>query len=185
MIKYIKNEIKLIKEKDPSVKTNLEALLHPTFKIKIYYRIANYFYKKKHFFLGRLIQNMGKKRTGIEIHSGATIGKNFFIDHGTGVVIGETAIIGDNVTIFHGVTLGTTGKEIGKRHPTVGNNVLIGANATVLGNITIGDNAKVGAGAVVVKDVLKNTTVVGIPAKKVNKKNPKNRIVRLKYSKVI
>ena len=153
MIKYIKKEIKLIKEKDPSVKTNIEAMLHPTFKIMMYYKLSHYFYKKKKYTIARYIQNIGKRKTGIEIHPGATIGNNLFIDHGTGVVIGETAIIGDNVTLFHGVTLGTTGKEKGKRHPT------------------IGDNAKIGAGAVVLKDVKENTTVVGIPAKVVRDYN--------------
>lgn len=171
MIKNIKKEIKLIKEKDPSVKTNIEAMLHPTFKIMMYYKLSHYFYKKKKYTIARYIQNIGKRKTGIEIHPGATIGNNLFIDHGTGVVIGETAIIGDNVTLFHGVTLGTTGKEKGKRHPTIGNNVLIGANATVLGNLKIGDNAKIGAGAVVLKDVKENTTVVGIPAKVVRDYN--------------
>ena len=165
MITYIKNEIKLIKEKDPSIKNNIEVFLHPSFKIKIYYKISHYLYKKKHYFLARLISNIGKRKTGIEIHPGAIIGKNIFIDHGSGVVIGETTIIGKNVTIFHGVTLGTTGKEIGKRHPTVEDNVLIGANATILGNIIIGANAKIGAGSVVVNSVKENTTVVGVPAK--------------------
>lgn len=171
MIKYIKKEIELIKAKDPSVKTNIEAMLHPTFKIMMYYKLSHYFYKKKKYTIARFIQNIGKRKTGIEIHPGATMGNNLFIDHGTGVVIGETAIIGDNVTLFHGVTLGTTGKEKGKRHPTIGDNVLIGANATVLGNLKIGDNAKIGAGAVVLKDVKENTTVVGIPAKVVRDYN--------------
>lgn len=175
MFKYIKNEIRLIKEKDPSVKNNLEVFLHPSFKIKIYYKISHYFYKKGHYTIARFIQNIGKKNTGIEIHPGASIGKDLFIDHGTGIVIGETAIIGDNVMIFHGVTLGTTGKEIGKRHPTIGNNVLIGANATILGNLNIGDNAKVGAGAVVVKDVKKNTTVTGVPANVVRDYNKRRK----------
>ena len=173
MSKYIKNEIKLIREKDPSIKSNVEALLHPTFTIKIYYRISHYFYKRGHYTIARFIQNRGKRKTGIEIHPGATIGKNLFIDHGVGIVIGETAIIGDNVMIFQGATLGTAGKEKGKRHPTVGNNVLIGANAVVLGNLKIGDNAKVGAGAVVVHDVKSNTTVTGVPAKVVRDYNKK------------
>ena len=165
MFKYIKNEIELIRKNDISIKSNLEALVHPSFKIKIYYKIARFFYNHKLYTLARIIQNKGKRKTGIEIHPGASIGKNFFIDHGHGVVIGETVIIGDNVIIYHGVTLGTTGKEKKKRHPTIGNNVLIGANASILGNITIGDNAKVGAGAVVLNNVKENTTVVGIPAK--------------------
>lgn len=184
MIKYIKNEIKLIKEKDPSIKTNIEVFLHPSFKIKIYYKISHYLYKKKHYFLARLFSNIGKRKTGIEIHPGATIGKNLFIDHGCGIVIGETSIIGDNVTIFHGVTLGTTGKEIGKRHPTVKDNVMLGANCTILGNVIIGTNAKVGAGAVVVDNVKENTTVVGVPAKIVrdyNEININEMIEILKY----
>lgn len=171
MIKYIKNEINLIRKNDLSIKSNLEALLHPSFKIKIYYKISNFFYKHRFYIIARIVQNKGKKKTGIEIHPGATIGKNLFIDHGNGIVIGETAIIGDNVIIYHGVTLGATGKDRGKRHPTVGDNVLIGANASILGNIYIGDNAKIGAGAVVINDVSKNTTVVGIPAKVVRDYN--------------
>lgn len=173
MFKYIKNEIKIIKEKDPSIKNIFEVFIHPSFKVKIYYRIAHYFYLKKHYFIARYISYNAKKSTGIEIHPGANIGKNLFIDHGCGVVIGETAIIGDNVTIFHGVTLGTTGKELGKRHPTIKDNVLIGANATILGNLVIGKNSKIGAGSVVVNDVKDNTTVVGIPAKVVRDYNDK------------
>ena len=171
MINYIKNEINLIKKNDPSIKSNLEALIHPSFKIKIYYKISNFLYKRKHYFLSRLISYKGKKKTGIEIHPGASIGNNLFIDHGCGVVIGETSIIGDNVIIFHGVTLGTTGKDKGKRHPTIKDNVIIGANATILGNIIIGKNSKVGAGAVVLSDVKENTTVVGVPAKVVRDYN--------------
>ena len=153
MFNYIKNEIKLIKEKDPSIKNFLECLIHPSFVCKMYYKIAHYLYIKKFFFLARVLSYKAKKYTGIEIHPGANIGKNLFIDHGLGVVIGETSIIGNNVTIFHGVTLGTTGKEKGKRHPTIKDNVIIGANATILGNITIGENSKIGAGSVVLKDV--------------------------------
>ena len=171
MFRYIKNEIKLIKDKDPSIKRNIECIIHPSFVVKIYYRISHFLYKKKFYFLSRLISYNAKILTGIEIHPGATIGKNLFIDHGMGVVIGETAIIGNNVTLFHGVTLGTTGKEFGKRHPTIKDNVLIGANATILGNIIIGENSKVGAGAVVVHDVNDNTTVVGVPAKLVRNYN--------------
>ena len=160
---YIKDQIKIIKERDPSIETTLEVLLYPTFKALIYYKISHYFYKKKRYLIARYISERAKRKTGIEIHPGATIGKGLFIDHGTGVVIGETAIIGDNVTMFHGVTLGGTGKEKGKRHPTIGNNVFIGCGAKILGNITIGDNAKIGANAVILKDVEKNTTVVGVP----------------------
>lgn len=166
MFRYIKREIKLIKDNDPSVRNNLEAIIHPCFKIKLYYKLSHFLYKNKFYFFARLISEIGKRKTGIEIHPGAIIGKNLFIDHGNGIVIGETTIIGDNVVIFHGVTLGGTGNEKGKRHPTIGNNVLLGCGSTILGNITIGDNAKVGAGAVVVKNVEENTTVIGIPAKR-------------------
>ena len=178
MFKYIKNEIKLIKENDPSISSSLEVLIHPCFKIKLYYKISHYLYTKKFFFLSRLISYIGKRKTGIEIHPGAKIGKNLFIDHGTGIVIGETSIIGDNVTIFHGVTLGGTGKEKGKRHPTIGNNVLLGCSSTILGNIYIGDNAKVGAGAVVTKNVRENTTVLGSYAKEKESEDIK-RIINL------
>ncbi len=164
-MQFIKELIKSIKEKDPALSSTFEVLLYPCFKAMIYYKIAHYFYKKKHFFIARYISEKAKRKTGIEIHPGATIGKGLFIDHGTGVVIGETAIIGDNVLLYHGVTLGGTGKQKGKRHPTIGNNVMIGCGAKILGNITIGDNAKIGANAVVLKDVPKNATVVGVPGK--------------------
>ncbi|MDE5631039.1 MAG: serine O-acetyltransferase [Bacilli bacterium] len=160
---YIKDQIKVIKERDPAIRNTIEVLLYPSFKALIYYKIAHYFYSKKRFLMARYISEKAKRKTGIEIHPGATIGNGLFIDHGVGVVIGETAVIGDNVTMFHGVTLGGIGYEKGKRHPTIGNNVFIGCGAKILGNITVGDNAKVGANAVVVKDVEANTTVVGIP----------------------
>ena len=160
-------EIRLIKEKDPSVKTFFEALLHPCFKIKIYYKISHFLYNIKLYYLSRLVSNIGKKKTGIEIHPGAKIGKNLFIDHGMGIVIGETSIIGNNVTIYHGVTLGGVGFSKKKRHPTIEDNVLLGCGSTILGDITVGCNSKVGAGAVVVKDVKSNTTVIGIPAREV------------------
>ena len=165
MIKLIKEQIKLIKEKDPAVNSIFEVLLSPSLKVQIYYKISHYLYLKKHYFLARLISEKAKRKTGIEIHPGAKIGKRLFIDHGFGVVIGETAIIGDNVTIYHGVTLGGTGKEKGKRHPTIENNVMIGASAKVLGNIIIGENSKIGAGAIVLNDIPKNATAVGVPAK--------------------
>ena len=147
------------------IQEQIKVFMYPCFKAMIYYKISHYFYKKKHFLIARYISEKAKRKTGIEIHPGATIGKGLFIDHGTGVVIGETAIIGDNVTMFHGVTLGGTGKEKGKRHPTVGNNVFIGCGAKLLGNITIGDNAKIGANAVILKDVPQSATVVGIPGR--------------------
>lgn len=141
----------------------MEAILTPGFRVLIYYKISNFFYRKKRYFIARYICEVAKRRTGIEIHPGAIIGKRLFIDHGFGVVIGETAIIDDDVTIFHGVTLGGTGKDKGKRHPTIKNNVLIGAGAKILGNITIGSNTKIGSNAVVLKDVPANKTVIGIP----------------------
>ncbi len=162
---FIKEQIKTIRKNDPALTSTLEVFLYPCFKALLYYKISHYFYKKKHFFIARYISEKAKRKTGIEIHPGAIIGKNLFIDHGTGVVIGETAIIGNNVTMFHGVTLGGTGKQKGKRHPTIGNNVLIGCGAKILGNITIGNNAKIGANAVVLKDVPENVTVVGIPGR--------------------
>lgn len=179
-MKFIKEEIENIKRKDPSIKSNIEVFLYPSFKAIIGYKISHYLYLKKHYLLARFISEKVKRKTGIEIHPGATIGKNLFIDHGIGTVIGETAIIGDDVTMFHDVTLGGTGFEKGKRHPTIGNNVFIGSGAKVLGNITIGDHTKIGANAVVLKSVKENVTVVGIPAKikKTNKKfvNPKQRL---------
>ena len=162
---YIKEQIELIKSRDPSINNSLEAMLCPTFKALLFYKISHYFYIKKHFIIARYISEKAKRKTGIEIHPGATIGKGLFIDHGTGVVIGETAIIGNNVTLFHGVTLGGTGKEKGKRHPTIGNNVFIGSGAKILGNIIIGDNVKIGANAVILKNVPSNVTIVGVPGK--------------------
>lgn len=170
-IKYIKEEIQIIKERDPAIKTPLEVFLYPSFKAILRYRIANKLYKKKHFFLARWISQRAARKTGIEIHPGATIGKGLFIDHGIGVVIGETTVIGDNVTLYQGVTLGGTGKEKGKRHPTIGNNVMISAGAKVLGSFTIGDNSKIGAGSVVLSEVPPNSTVVGVPGRVVKRDN--------------
>mgnify|MGYP003301701881 CR=1 FL=1 len=166
---FISEQIKVIKENDPSIHSTLEAIITPGFKALINYKIAHYFYKQKHFFLARWLSERSKRKTGIEIHPGATIGKRLFIDHGTGVVIGETTIIGDDVTIFHGVTLGGTGKEKGKRHPTIGNNVLIGSGAKILGNIKIGNHTKIGANAVILKNTPPNSTIVGIPGKIINR----------------
>ncbi len=162
MIKFFKDLIRLIRSKDPAIHSNLEVLVYPFFKVYIYYKIAHFLYLHKFYFLARLISEKAKKRTGIEIHPGATIGKNFFIDHGMGVVIGETAIIGDNVMIYHGVTLGGTGKEKIKRHPTIKDNVVIGAGAIVLGNIVIGEGVTIGAGAIVLKSVAPKKVVVGL-----------------------
>lgn len=163
-IEIIKDIISTIKEKDPALHSNFEILLYPYFKARLYYEIAHYFYKKGNFFIARYLSEKAKRKTGIEIHPGAIIGSHFFIDHGVGVVIGETSIIGDNVTIYHNVTLGGVNSNKVKRHPTIGNNVLIGTGATILGDITIGNNSKVGAGAVVLKNVEPNNTVVGVPA---------------------
>lgn len=164
-MKFIQEQIKLIREKDPAIKSIWEVFLYPSFRVQIYYRIAHFLYLHHRYFWARFLSEKAKKKTGIEIHPGALIGKNLFIDHGFGVVIGETAILGENITLFHGVTLGGTSDLPVKRHPTLKNGVVVGAHAQVLGNITIGENAKIGAGAVVLKDVPPNTTVVGIPAK--------------------
>jgi serine O-acetyltransferase len=162
---FIKEEINTILKNDPSIHSIIEVFLYPSFKVKLYYKISHFLYKKKRFLIARIISEKAKRKTGIEIHPGATIGKNLFIDHGMGVVIGETCIIGDNVTLFHGVTLGGTGKEKGKRHPTIGNNVFIGSGAKILGNITIGNNVKIGANSVILESIPDNVTVVGIPGK--------------------
>lgn len=161
-INYIKKQISLIKKLDPAIKSDFEVFLYPSFKVMIYYRIAHYFYLKNFFFLARYLSEKAKRKTGIEIHPGATIGKNLFIDHGTGVVIGETAIIGDNVVIYHDVTLGGILNTTKKRHPTVGNNVIIGCGSKILGNINIGNNVKIGANSIVLKNVCDNSTIVGI-----------------------
>ena len=161
--KYIKEVIKTIKQRDPAIKSNIEAILYPCFKVLIYYKIAHFLYEHKIYFLARLISERAKRRTGIEIHPGAVIGERLFIDHGCGVVIGETSVIGNDVLIYHGVTLGGVSSEGRKRHPTIGNNVIIGCGAKVLGNIMIGDNVKIGANSVVLNDIESNKTVVGIP----------------------
>ncbi|MCY6483177.1 serine O-acetyltransferase [Clostridium aestuarii] len=168
--KILKYDIDNIVENDPAARNGVEVLiLYPIVNAMIHYRIAHSFYKRKMFFWARLISQLGRFFTGIEIHPGAKIGKGLFIDHGMAVVIGETAEVGDNVTLYHGVTLGGTGKDTGKRHPTVGNNVIIGSGAKVLGPIVIEDNSKIGANSVVLKDVPANSTVVGIPGKVVKR----------------
>ena len=162
MFRYIKELTNFIFENDPSIKSKFEILFFPGLIALVYYKISRFFYLRGFYFLSRFFCYKGRKRTGIEIHPGAVIGKNLFIDHGMGVVIGQTAVIGDNVIIYQGVTLGGTGKDIGKRHPNIGNNVLIGAGAKVLGCINIGDNVKIGSQSVVLTDVPSNTTVVGV-----------------------
>ena len=159
-----------IKEKDPAVRNILEViLLYQGFHILIYHRIAHFLYKHNLLFIARLISQLGRFITGIEIHPGAKIGRRLFIDHGMGIVIGETAEIGDDCTIYHGATLGGTGKDKNKRHPTIGNNVMVGCGAKILGPITIGNNVKIGAGSIVLKPVEDNVTVVGVPAHVVRK----------------
>lgn len=165
LIKYVKEEIEVIKERDPAIKTNMEVFLYPSFKVILNYRVAHKLYNSGHFFLARWVSQRAARKTGIEIHPGAQIGKGLFIDHGSGVIIGETTIIGDNVTLYQGVTLGGTGKEHGKRHPTLGDNVMVSAGAKILGSFKIGDNCKIGAGSVVLKEVPPNCTVVGVPGR--------------------
>ena len=168
MFNIIKEDIKVVFERDPAAKSILEVILcYPGFHAIIMHRVAHFFYNRKFFLIARIISQLNRFITGIEIHPGAKIGKGFFIDHGMGVVIGETTEIGDNVTLYQGVTLGGTGKEKGKRHPTLGNNIVVGTGAKVLGPVKIGDNVKIGAGAVVLKDVPPGSTVVGIPGKAV------------------
>ena len=170
-INKIKEEIAIIRQRDPAIHSSMDVFLYPSFKVMLHYRLAHKLYLKKHYFLARWISQRGVRKTGIEIHPGAQIGKGFFIDHGNGVIIGETTIIGDNVTLYQGVTLGGTGKEQGKRHPTIGNNVMISAGAKVLGSFTIGDNSKIGAGSVVLEEVPPNSTVVGVPGRVVKRNN--------------
>ena len=172
-IKTMKEEIQVIKERDPAIHSTMEAFLYPSLKVMVKYRRAHKLYLKGHYFWARYISQKAARKTGIEIHPGATIGKGLFIDHGTGVIIGETTIIGDNCTLYQGVTLGGTGKEHGKRHPTLGNNVMVSAGAKVLGSFTIGDNCKIGAGSVVLEAVPPNSTVVGIPGRVVKRDNEK------------
>jgi serine O-acetyltransferase len=163
---FFHDEIKSAQSKDPAARSYLEVLLlYQGLHALISHRVAHFLYKLHLSFLARLISQASRFMTGIEIHPGATIGKGLFIDHGMGVVIGETAIIGDNVLLYQGVTLGGTGLEKGKRHPTIGNNVVIGGGAKILGNITIGDNSYIGANAVVIKDVPANSTIVGVPGR--------------------
>ena len=163
IISYVNEEIQVIRERDPAIKSNMEVFLYPTFHAILKYRFAHKLYQRKHYFWARWISQRAARKTGIEIHPGATIGKGLFIDHGSGVIIGETAIIGDNVTLYQGVTLGGNGKETGKRHPTLKDNVMVSAGAKIIGSFTIGENSKIGAGSVVIEEVPPNCTVVGVP----------------------
>jgi serine O-acetyltransferase len=166
MFKRLKEEINAIKKRDPAAKSSFEVwFTYSGFHAVRDYRIAHWFYKHGFFLIARIISQRSRHKTGIEIHPGAKIGKGLFIDHGMGVVIGETAEIGDNCIIYQGVPLGGTGKDTGKRHPTIGNNVFIGAGAKVLGPFTIGDNCKIAANAVVLHEVPPNCTAVGVPAR--------------------
>lgn len=181
---YVKDQIRVIKERDPAIKNSAEVFLYPSFYAILFHKWGHWFYKRNHFFIARLISQLARKWTGIEIHPGAVIGKGLFIDHGMGVVIGETCEIGDNVTIYHGVTLGGTGKDKGKRHPTIGNNVMISTGAKVLGPFKVGDNSRIAANAVVLQEIPENSTVVGIPGKVVRiqgkKVNPCNELDQVK-----
>ncbi|MBO4477522.1 MAG: serine O-acetyltransferase [Lachnospiraceae bacterium] len=171
MFEFFKEEAKVIQDRDPAIKSPMEVVLYPSYRAIVYYRLSHRLYKKQHYFLARAVSQFATRRTGIEIHPGATIGKGLFIDHGAGVVIGETTIIGDNVTLFQGVTLGGNGKEKGKRHPTIEDNVMISAGAKVLGSFTVGKGSKIGAGSVVLQEVPPYSTVVGVPGHVVKRKD--------------
>jgi serine O-acetyltransferase len=174
MFKELMNDAKSIAKRDPAAKSTIEViLLYPGFHALFFHKFSKWFYKNEFFFIARFISQLCRFITGIEIHPGAEIGKGLFIDHGMGVVIGETAEVGDNCTIYHQVTLGGTGKTKGsKRHPTIGNNVLIGAGAKVLGPFNVGDNAQIGANTFVSTEVEANTTVVGSKGRAVRKSRP-------------
>lgn len=166
MFRTIREQIDTIFREDPAAKSVLEILLcYPGFHAVLFHRLAHKLYKAGFTTTARVISQLSRALTGIEIHPGAQIGRRFFIDHGMGVVIGETAIVGDDCLLYQGVTLGGTGKEHGKRHPTLGNHVIIGSGAKVLGNITIGDHVRIGAGSVVLKSVPDHSTVVGVPGR--------------------
>lgn len=172
MFKKIRDDVNAVLERDPAARNFWEVFfLYSGVKAVRYYRIAHWFYTRKHYFIARFLSQRARKITGIEIHPGAEIGRGVFIDHGMGVVIGETTVIGDNCTIYQGVTLGGTGKDKGKRHPTIGNNVVIGCGAKVLGPFRVGDNSKIAANAVVLSEIPDDCTVVGVPGRIVKKNN--------------
>ena len=174
MFSKLKEDIKAFKDRDPAARNALEImLLYPGFKAIRMHRRAHFYYKRGWHFLARFVSQRAARKTGIEIHPGATIGRRLVIDHGTGIVIGETAEIGDDVLIYQGVTLGGTGKDTGKRHPTIGNNVMISAGAKVLGPFKVGDNSRIAAGAVVLEEVPPDCTVVGVPARVVRRNGEK------------
>ena len=182
---FFYENIRAVQKMDPAAKSFLEiVLLYQGLHALVFFRIAHVLYKIRLFFLARFLSQLARFLTGIEIHPGARIGKRFFVDHGMGVVIGETAILGDDVLLYQGATLGGTGIVKGKRHPTVGNNVVIGAGAKVLGNITIGDNSYIGANAVVIKDVPPNSTVVGVPGR-ITKQDGKKMDINLDHIHIL
>ncbi len=164
-VKYFREQAAVIRERDPAIKTNKEVLLYPSFWAVYRYRKAHKLYEKGKYYRARKISQKTARQTGIEIHPGAVIGDGFFIDHGNGVVIGETTIIGNNVTLYQCVTLGGTGKEQGKRHPTLEDNVMVGVGAKIIGSFTVGENSKIGANSVVLSEVPPNSTVVGVPGR--------------------
>jgi len=181
VFKRLNYDLERILNEDPAAKSKIEVLLlYPCIHALISYRISHFFYKHRKFFLARLVSQLSRFFTGIEIHPGATIGKGLFIDHGMGVVIGETAEIGDNVTLYHGVTLGGTGKDSGKRHPTIEDDAIIGTGAKVLGPIVIGKGAKIGANAVVLQNVPSGATAVGVRAKNIVRSMPTATIIEIK-----
>lgn len=171
IIKEIRDDIRAIKERDPAARSSIEVLLlYSGLHAIIWYRLANLCYRHRLFFIARFLSQSARFWTGVEIHPGATIGKGLFIDHGSGIVIGETAVIGDNCTLYQGVTLGGTGKDKGKRHPTLGDNVMVGSGAKVLGPFKVGNNVKIAAGAVVLNEIPDDSTAVGVPARVIEKK---------------
>lgn len=183
MFKRIGQDIQAVKERDPAAKSTVEVLLcYPGLHALVFHRFAHFLYRRGLVLLPRLVSHLSRFLTGIEIHPGAKIGDSFFIDHGMGVVIGETTEIGSRVTLYQGVTLGGTGKEKGKRHPTIGNNVVIGTGAKVLGPIEVGDNCRIGAGSVVLRSAPPNSTVVGIPARVVYYNGEKVSTINLNHS---
>jgi serine O-acetyltransferase len=185
MLRQLKEDIKTIMERDPAAKGYLEVILcYPGLHAVICHRIAHCLYKRRAFVLSRLLSQVSRFFTGIEIHPGAVVGRRLFIDHGSGIVIGETTEIGDDVTLYQGVTLGGTGKDKGKRHPTIGHNVTIGSGAKILGPITIGHNAKIGAGAVVVRCIPPNSTAVGVPAHVVKKDGADESYIDLNHTDI-
>jgi len=173
IIKNLKEEVRIIKERDPAIHSSMEVLLYPSFKVMIHYRLAHKLYVSGHYFWARYISQRGVRKTGIEIHPAAKIGRRLVIDHGTGIVIGATTEIGDDCLLYQNVTLGGTGMTSGKRHPTLGNNVMVGSGAKVLGPFKVGDNARIAANSVVLHEVPPDSTVVGVPGRVVRRNGEK------------